>query len=102
MDDIAVATAEKDRPSALDFISHCFPDETKRLDGRLWLPLHFALSIPTSILGDIQTLFAANPAAIKTHTDERSKLNLCHLVAMMDGDHSTIADLLSSFWVIVG
>ena len=69
----------------------------KRSDGRLWLPLHLAVSMPTSILEDIQILFAANLAAIKTHTDERGKLNPCHLAAMMKNPRMEIIQRLQTY-----
>ena len=93
LEDIAAATAERDESSVLDFMLYCFPDETKRSDGRLWLPLYLA-----SILEDIQTLFAANPAAIKTHTDERSKLNPCLLAAMMKNPRMEIIQRLQTYY----
>ena len=73
----------KEKASALDFMLDCFPDDSKRFDGRLWLPLHLAVSMPSSRLEDIHTLFTANPAAIKTPADEFSQLNPCNLAAMM-------------------
>ena len=65
----------------LNFVLNCFPDKVKRSDGRTWLPLHFAVSLPTVDVVDVQALFAANPAAIKAHTSKDKKLNPCHLAA---------------------
>ena len=73
---------EEEKKSSLDFLLESFPDETKLSDGRMWLPLHLAVSLPISRLEDIEILFTANPAAIKAGADETSKLNPCHLAAM--------------------
>ena len=49
----------------------------------MWLPLNWAVTLPAIHLSDIETIFAANPAAIKAHTHQTRKLNPCHLAAMM-------------------
>eukprot|EP01035_Chromulina_nebulosa_P036970 gene36970-49882_t len=67
----------------LSVVLNCFPNSSKHSDGRTWLPLHFAVSLPTVDVVDVQALFAANPAAIKAHTSQFNKLNPCHLAAMM-------------------
>eukprot|EP01035_Chromulina_nebulosa_P015480 gene15480-20508_t len=46
------------------------------------IPDNMALNFVLSLV-DVQTLFAVNPASIKTHTSEDRKLNPCHLAAMM-------------------
>jgi ankyrin repeat protein len=83
LEDVAADNKKKEKSSALDFMLACFPDEMKPSDGRLWLPLHLAVSVPSSRLEDIHTLFTANPAAIKAPADETTQLNPCHLAAMM-------------------
>ena len=84
MEDISTTREEEnEKASALDFMLECFPDDSKRSDGRLWLPLHLAVSVPSSRLEDIHTLFTANPAAIKAPADDMYKFNPCHLAAMM-------------------
>ena len=82
LEDIPDTEDEKEKSSALDFVLDCFPDDTKRSDGRLWLPLHLAVSMPSSRLEDIHTLFMADPAAIKAHADETNQLNPCPLAVM--------------------
>lgn len=41
-----------------------FPDKSKLPDGRMWLPLHFAMFLPNTDLVDIRTIIAAQPQAI--------------------------------------
>ena len=88
------ATEEKKKSSALNCLLECFPDETKQSNGRLWLSLHFSVCLPSSRLEDIETLFTANPAAILSLGGDDEKPS--------DGDHSTVAAVLSSRWVIIG
>ena len=65
--------------------------------GRMWLPLHWAVTLPAINLSDNQALFTSNPAANIAHADETRKVNPCHLTAETSiGNHSTIADLLLS------
>ena len=87
---------------ALNFVLRCFPDESKRSDGRTWLPLHFAMSLPTVSLVDVQTLFAVNPASIKTHTREDKKLNPCHLAAMMKNPQIEVIRQLQIYYPRLG
>ena len=84
--------------SALDFMLDYFLDDSKRSDGRLWLPLHLAVSMPSSRLEDIHTLFTANLAAIKAPADEFSKLNPCHLAAMMKNPRMEIIQRLHIYY----
>ena len=83
LEDVAADNKKKEKSSALDFMLACFPDDVKPSDGRLWLPLHLAVSVSSSRLEDIHTLFTANPAAIKAPADETNQLNPCHLAAMI-------------------
>ena len=46
---------------SLDCVLKCFPDDAKGSDGRMWLPLHWAVTLPAIHLSDIETIFAANP-----------------------------------------
>ena len=64
----------------------------------MWLPLHLAVSLPISRLEDIETLFTANPAAIKAGADETSKLNPCHLAAMMKNPRMEIIQRLEMYY----
>ena len=81
--DISDTEIKKKKSTALDVMLDCFPDDRKRSDGRLWLPLHLAMSVASCRLEDINTLFKANPAAITAHADETNQLNPCHLAVMM-------------------
>jgi ankyrin repeat protein len=92
------ATEEKEKSSALDYMLECFPDETKQSDGRLWLPLHFAVSLPNIRLEDIETLFTANPAAIKAGADEIIELNPFHLAAMTKNPQMEIIQRLQLYY----
>jgi len=89
---------EEEKKSSLDLLLESFPDETKLSDGRMWLPLHLAVSLPSSRLEDIETLFTANPAAIKAGADETSKLNPCHLAAMMKNPRMEIIQRLEMYY----
>ena len=93
------ATEEKKKSSALDYLLEYFPDETKQSDSRLWLPLHFAVCLPRSRLEDIETLFTANPAAIKAGADEISELNPFHLAAMTKNPRMEIIQRLRLYYL---
>ena len=71
-----------ERNDALGIIMESFPDHSKLHDGRLWMPLHFAVSLPNTDLMDIQNIFAAQPQSIKVHTSEQYQCNPCHLAVM--------------------
>ena len=51
--------------SAQSRVLNVFPDEAKRLDGRSWLPLHWAVSLPNTDIQDIENLIIARPEAVK-------------------------------------
>ena len=38
---------------SLDYVLECFPDDAKGSDGRMWLPLHWAVTLPAIHLSDI-------------------------------------------------
>ena len=75
MKDIS-AEEEEETSSASDFILECFSDDMKQSDGRLWLPLHLAISVSSSRLEGIHTL---STVATKAYADETNQLNPCHL-----------------------
>jgi hypothetical protein len=97
LEEISDTKVETEKASALDFMLDCFPDDSKRSDGRLWLSLHLAVSVPSSRLEDIHTLFTANPAAIKAPADETNQLNPCHLAAMMANPRMEIIQRLQIY-----
>ena len=84
---------------SLDYVLECFPDNTKGSDGRMWLPLHWAVTLPAIHLSDIEIIFAANPAAIKAHSDQASKRNPCHLAAMMKNPRLEIIRELQIYYL---
>ena len=51
--------------SAQSRVLNVFPDEAKRLDGRSWLPLHWAVSLPNTDKLDIENWIIARPEAVK-------------------------------------
>ena len=84
LEDVPAKKKEKETTSALDFMLDCFPDDSKRSDGRLWLSLPLAVSLPSSSrLEDIHTLLVANPAVVKAPADDTNQLNSRHLAALM-------------------
>ena len=85
--------------SAVGFVLECFPGDTKRSDGRLLLPLHLAVSVSSSRLEDIHTLFTADPAAIKSNAyDETNKLNPFHLAVMRKNPRMEIIEQLQIYF----
>ena len=70
----------------LDYVLSGFPDDSKQTDGRMWLPLHFAVALSDMqmfiSLSEIETIFTADPMAVKLVTDEFHQMNPCHLAAM--------------------
>ena len=84
------ATATELEVKAKDFdqlpiykVLKCFPDQSKRSDGRLWLPLHFAASLPNNNLSDFQVIYDSKPDCMKQILTKRESLNPLHLIAMM-------------------
>eukprot|EP01035_Chromulina_nebulosa_P032447 gene32447-43348_t len=63
-----------------DQLMRCFPDESKQFDGRMWLPLHFAVVLPNTELVDISNIAASQPLV---KTDDVYKCNPCHLAVMV-------------------
>ena len=73
------ASPAADRNKALEIIMENFPDRSKLKDFRMWLPLHFAVLLPSTDLMDIHNIFVAQPQAIKVHTGKGYQFNPCHL-----------------------
>ena len=80
----------------LDCVLSGFPDDSKRTDGRMWLPLHFAVALSDTYtsLKEIETIFTADPMAIKLVTDEFHQMNPCHLEAMKGKSHRPQLELI--------
>jgi hypothetical protein len=66
---------------ALSTVLESFPDEQKAVDGRSWLPLHFAASLEETNPADINTILASNRGSINAGSDGRL-INPCHLFSM--------------------
>eukprot|EP01035_Chromulina_nebulosa_P007904 gene7904-10695_t len=90
------------KEGSLDYVLECFPDDAKGSDGRMWLPLHWAVTLPAIHLSDLQTIFTSNPAAIKAHTNEESQLNPCHLAAMVENPRLEIIRRLQIYYPLLG
>ena len=86
------------RNEPLNVIMRSFPDDRKRSDGRMWLPLHFAVSLPHTSLADMRSIFNARPQAIKATADEAFKYNPCHLAAMTKNPRLEVVNLLKIFY----
>ena len=62
--------------SAVNLLMNVFPDESKRRDGRSWLPLHWASAIDTTEEEDIKSIARDRPVNAKnTHEAGNMKLN---------------------------
>eukprot|EP01036_Dinobryon_divergens_P024445 gene24446-32895_t len=85
-----------------EFVLNCFPDDSKQYDGRSWLPLHFAVSLPTANIADVETLYSANSAAITACTDPINKMNPCHLAAMINNPRLDVIKQLQIYYPPLG
>lgn len=85
-----------------EFVLNCFPDDSKLYDGRAWLPLHFAVSLPTANIMDVETLYSANPAAVTSYTDPINKMNPCHLAAMINNPRLDVIQRLQVYYPPLG
>ena len=82
---------------ALIELLESFPDYNKLNDGRTWLPLHFAVSLPRCDPTKVQILFAAEPDSIKIQTGER-KLKPCHLAAMVESPALSVVQSFKMYY----
>jgi len=63
--------------SAVNLLMNVFPDESKRRDGRSWLPLHWASAIDTTEEEDIKSIARDRPVNAKnTHEAGNMKLTI--------------------------
>ena len=74
-----------------------FPDTKKNTDGRMWLPMHFAMSVPGIDLDDIQTLFDSDPNCISQGCDTESNCTPCHLAMMTKDPNMDLIETLKDF-----
>jgi len=81
---------------ALYTVLESFPDEAKAVDGRSWLPLHFAVSLEEVDPADIGVIFSSNPDNIKVGSGSEL-LNPCHLFAMSKNPNLVILQQLKVF-----
>ena len=95
---------DEDETSSANKMLIAFPDQTKRTDGRMWLPLHFALSVPNIDIDDIQFLFANQPKPIFTFTPIELKYSQreisvapCHLPMMTETPNMALIEILAIF-----
>ena len=63
-------------------VREAFPDRTKRIDGRMWLPMHFAMSIPDVSIADVDLLHSAQPGDIHRIVNDLDRLTPGHLAVM--------------------
>jgi len=85
-----------------EFVLNCFPDDSKLSDGRTWLPLHFAVSLPTAQLEDVENIFTTNPVAVTAVTDSINKMNPCHLASMANNPRLDVIKRLQKHYPPLG
>ena len=98
--EIADKEINNDREStncAINHILDAFPDKRKKTDGRMWLPMHFAMSIPDIDLDDIQILFDYHPDYISQGCDPESNYTPCHLAVMTKDPDIDLIEMLKEF-----
>eukprot|EP01035_Chromulina_nebulosa_P069590 gene69590-biopygen43435 len=79
---------------AINNILNAFPDEKKETDGRMWLPMHYVMSIPDIDIDEIQILFENHPDLITQGCDPNSNLTPCHLAVMMKDPDMALIEML--------
>ena len=91
-----------DETSTINKMLIAFPDKEKRTDGRMWLPLHFAVSVPGIELKDIRVIVADQPTTISTLTSidlkygqEEISVAPCHLAVMTKKPNMALIKLLT-------
>lgn len=68
-----------------------------RKDGRMWLPMHFAMSVPNIALDDIQTLFESDPNSISRECNSFLGFTPCQLTVMMKDPNLALFDRLNLY-----
>ena len=69
---------------ALKHLMIALPYAILETDGRMWLPMHCAMSIPNVELDDVDILFAREPESIKQESCSNYKVTPCHLAMMTE------------------
>ena len=81
----------------LSWLLDCFPEKKMRKDGRMWLPMHFAMSVPNIALDDIQTLFESDPNSISRECNSFLGFTPCQLAVMMKDPNLALFDRLKVY-----
>ena len=81
---------------AVNEVLNAFPDKSKKTDGRMWLPIHFAMSIPNIDIEDIQKLLEKQPQLIHQVTGT-SNVTPCHLAVIMKDPNMTLINRLKIY-----
>ena len=74
-----------------------FPDEKMKTDGRMWLPMHFAMCVPNMDIDDIQTLVDNYPDMIKQDSGEDLKFTPGHLAVMVKKPNMALIERLKVY-----
>ena len=74
-----------------------FPDESRKTDGRMWQPMHFAMSIPDIDLDEIQILYDNYPESISQGCDPEWNYTPCHLAMMTTDTNMDLIETLKDF-----
>ena len=80
-----------------------FPDKKKYKDKRMWLPMHFAMSVPNIDIEDIQTLFDHQPKLVQQQLEKVQEymdnhcFNPCHLAVMSKNPNMALIERLKVF-----
>ena len=76
-------------------------DKEMEIDGRKWMPMHFAMTVPNVSLNDIQILFDQDPEIIQQRTPRSACLGSgytpCHLAVMVTDPNMALIKRLKVF-----
>ena len=93
-----------DESSTTNKLLAAFPDNAKKSDGRMWLSLHFAVSVPSMDIDDIEFLLTEQPKPIFTFTPIKLTYSVneismapCHLAVMTKTPNMALIKLLTVF-----
>eukprot|EP01035_Chromulina_nebulosa_P000574 gene574-biopygen480 len=82
---------------AIGYVLDAFPDKRKKTDGRMWLPMHFAMSIPDIDIDEIQILFDNQTNVMTQCCHPDSNYTPCHLAVMMKNPDMDLIKMLKEF-----
>ena len=74
-----------------------FPDKEMKKDGRMWLPMHFAVSVPDINADDIDLLYEHQPESIKQECNGADILTPCHLAVMAKDPNMDLIERLKEY-----